>query len=119
MKLNGADALIGHLKKAANLGDVKQAVKVNTVQLQQKMQRNATFKGHYRNGKFIRPTGTTKRSIIPEFRNDGFEGAVGPQTDYAPFLIYGTRYMSSQDFFRPSFYEQEKKFIADMQRLMR
>ena len=119
MKITGADQLVGALKKAANLDDVKNTIKLNTSEMNGKMVRRASFKGHYQGSRFVKPTGATKRSIQPEFRDKGFTGVTGPQTEYAPYLIYGTRYMESQDFFRPAFKETERQFIRDMQRLMK
>lgn len=112
MQVTGIDQLIGKLKRNANLNDVKNVVKLNTSELQRGMQRRAVFTKGY-------STGTTKRSIKSALSDNGFTGKVGPGTEYSSYLIYGTRYMEAQDFFRPSLFEQRQKFIRDMQRLMK
>ena len=43
----------------------------------------------------------------------------GPTTEYSPYLEYGTRFMSKQPFVKPALEEQEKKFNADMQKLVK
>lgn len=112
IKIKGADDLIDQLKENANLDDVKNTIKVNTVNLTNEMIRAASFTKGYQ-------TGTTKRSIAMELRNDGFSGVTGPKTVYAPYLIYGTRHMNAQDFFRPAYFKYEQLFISDMKRLMK
>ncbi|MED4083872.1 HK97 gp10 family phage protein [Halalkalibacterium halodurans] len=111
MRVTGIKELSAALKKRANLNDVKNVVKINGSELQRNMQRNAVFTKGY-------STGATKRSIGIDITNGGFAAKVGPNTEYSPYLIYGTRYMAAQDFFRPSFYKQKQKFISDMKRLM-
>jgi HK97 gp10 family phage protein len=76
------------------------------------MQSKADFKKGYQ-------TGTTKRSIGIEIKDGGFTAEVGPETEYSPYLEYGTRYMQSQSFVRPSHEEQKEKFKSDMERLVK
>lgn len=119
VKVTGADALINHLKRNATLDDVKKTVRLNGSELERRMKRNAVFKGHYdSSGRFVRPTGETKRSIGLDIKEQGLTANVEPTTHYAPYLEYGTRFMSSQPFVKPSFATQEKIFIKDMRRLM-
>lgn len=112
MKLKGTGDLIAQLKKNTNLDDVKEVVKMNTVELSNEMVKAAVFTKGYQ-------TGATKRSIKPKIEDKGFTGKTGPRTEYAPYLIYGTRLMEAQDFFRPAYYKQREKFIKDMSRLMK
>lgn len=112
MKITGLGPLIGHLKEAATMDDIKEAIKINTVEMSNEMIRNADFTQGY-------STGATKRSIVPDILDNGFTGKAGPQTEYAPFLIYGTRFMAAQDFFRPAFYKTQKQFMDDLNRLMK
>lgn len=112
LELKGLDELIGALKDKANLNDVKNVVKMNGSEMQRKMVRSASFTQGYQ-------TGTTKRSIkyVPE--DNGFTAKVSPGTEYSPYLIYGTRFMAAQDFFRPNFFSQKIQFINDLKRLMK
>ena len=111
------------LLKNATMSDVKEIVKMNTAELQKGMQRNASFNGHYEYQKgekvFVKPTGTTKRSITLDIKSGGLKGLVYPTTNYASYLEYGTRFMSAQPFIKPAFFVQKYKFVKDLSRLMK
>ena len=92
------------LKDNVTLDDVKRVVRTNGSQLQQKMQDKADFKKGYQ-------TGATKESIRLEIVDAGFTAEVGPTTEYAEYLEYGT-----QPFIWPAFNEQVEKFRSDMLR---
>lgn len=124
MKLEwrGAGELSKKLRSNIELDLAKKIVKVNSAELDTKMKQNALFKGHMemRGGKkiFVKPTGQTKRSINTELSNGGLTSTTKPGTEYAPYLEYGTRFMSSQPFVAPSFNVQKEKFKSDMDRLV-
>lgn len=108
LSFKGLADLSKGLKKRANLDDVKEVVRLNGSELQRKTQRDAPV-----------DTGFLKRSIgnTPDY--DWLGVRVGATAEYAPYLVYGTRFMYIQDFFRPNFFEQRDKFIKDMRRLMK
>jgi HK97 gp10 family phage protein len=112
IKIEGLDKLQKSLKENVTLNDVKRVVRHNGAGLQQKMQDKADFKKGYQ-------TGTTKRSIGLEIKDSGFTASVGPETEYSPYLEYGTRYMDAQPFVKPAYDEQKDKFKRDMQKLVR
>ena len=112
IKVEGLEKLEKALKDNVTLDDVKRIVKNNGSQLQRKMQNNADFKKGYQ-------TGTTKRSIGLEMQDGGFTVEVGPETEYSPYVEYGTRYMDAQPFIKPAHEEQKQKFKQDMQRLVK
>ena len=112
IKVEGLEKLEKALRDNVTLDDVKRIVKNNGSQLQRKMQNNADFKKGYQ-------TGTTKRSIGLEIQDGGFTAEVGPETEYSPYLEYGTRYMDAQPFIKPAHEEQKQKFKQDMQRLVK
>lgn len=112
IKVEGIEKLEKKLRKNITLDDVKRVVRVNGSQLQAKMHRNADFKKGYQ-------TGTTKRSIGLELKDGGFTVEVGPETEYSPYLEYGTRYMDAQPFIKPAHDEQKEKFKSDMERLVK
>lgn len=112
IKIEGLDKLEKALRENVTMNDVKKVVRQNGSQLQQKMQQNADFTRGYQ-------TGTTKRSISLNMTDGGFTAEVGATTEYAPYLEYGTRFMDAQPFVRPALEEQEKKFKADMNNLVR
>lgn len=119
--INGLSGLSKKLKESATLNDVKKIVKTNTVELNSAMQKETqnVLTGHWEGGKFVKPTGTTKRSIVILFTDNGLSGHTGPQTEYAPYLIRGTRFMAKRDFFLPPLRQQKAKFKSDLERLMK
>ena len=112
IKIDGLDKLEKKLKKNVTMDDVKRVVKQNGAELQKRMQGKADFKMGYQ-------TGTTKRSIGLEIKDSGLTAESGPETEYAPYLEYGTRFMDAQPFVRPALEEQETQFKSDMQKLVR
>lgn len=112
LKVEGLDELHVAIKGKFDLAATKRVVKQNGSELQQKMQKKADFKKGYQ-------TGTTKRSISLEMKDAGLTAEVGPGTEYAPYLEYGTRFMDAQPFIHPAFNEQKQQFISDMQRLVK
>ena len=112
IKITGLKELQKALKDNVTMDDVKRVVKHNGQQLQQNMQDKADFKMGYQ-------TGTTKRSISLEMLDRGMTAEVGPETEYSPYLEYGTRFMDAQPFVHPAHDEQSEKFKRDMQKLVR
>ena len=112
ISITGLDKLEKALKENVTMNDVKRVVRTNGAQLQRLMQSNADFTQGYQ-------TGATKRSIGLEITDGGFTAEVGPETEYSPYLEYGTRFMNAQPFVKPSLDEQERKFKSDMAKLVR
>ena len=112
LEITGLDKLEKRLKANATLNDVKKVVRTHGAQLQRKMQAKADFTKGY-------ATGTTKRSIGLEIQDSGFTASVGPETEYSPYLEYGTRFMDAQPFVKPAYDEQKEKFERDMKKLTR
>lgn len=112
LHIEGLEELQAALKKNVTLNDVKRVVRHHGAELQERMQDKADFKMGYQ-------TGQTKRSIGLEIKDSGFAAEVGPETEYSPYLEYGTRFMDAQPFVKPAFDEQKAKFKSDMQKLMR
>ena len=108
MKINGADALIGALKKSANLDDIKNVVKANGSEMQKNAMRKSAV-----------DTGFMKRGIAISFEDGGMTAVVKSTAEYSAFVNYGTRFQSAQPFMTPAFYEQRIKFVSDMKRLMK
>ena len=115
----GIEALKNRLKDLAKMEDVKQVVKVNGAELNENMINNAEFRGHFEGKKWVEPTRTTKKSIVLLLKDDGLTAEVGPHTEYAPYLEWGTRFMPAQMFAYPAFVAQKQQFIKDLQRLVK
>lgn len=112
IKVTGLDNLEKRLKGTANMNDVKRVVMSNGAELQRKMQRQADFSKGYQ-------TGTTKRSIGLEIKDNGFTASVGPETEYSQYLEYGTRFMDAQPFVKPALDDQEQQFLSDIKKILK
>lgn len=112
IKIDGLEELEKKLKANATLNDVKRVVRQNGTELQKKIQAKADFKKGYQ-------TGTTKRSVGLEIKDSGLTADSGPETEYSPYVEYGTRFMEAQPFVRPALEEQAAQFKSDLQKLVR
>lgn len=112
IKFEGLYELQKGLKKNITLDHVKDIVKQNGAEMQERMQEKADFKKGYQ-------TGTTKRSIGLDIVDAGLTADVAPTTEYSPYLEFSTRFMEAQPFVRPSFEEQVEIFKKDMAKLVK
>lgn len=103
IQIEGLEKLQKKLIENATLDDVKKIVKQNGSELTAKMVRKASFSKGYQ-------TGQTKRSIRLTIKDGGFTAEVGPETEYSPYVEYGTRFMTAQPFVRPTASIQKKYF---------
>lgn len=111
LKVDGLDKIEKRLRHNAEMSDVKRLVRFHGSSLQRTMQGNADFKKGYQ-------TGQTKRSIGLEIMDSGFTAEVGPETEYSPYLEYGTRFMEAQPFIKPALDEVGPKFHRDLRKLV-
>ena len=111
-KLNGIDGLAKALKRKAGMAAAKSIVKVNTIEMAEKTQQNMA--STYKN-----PTGTTKRSVLPRFRNSSMTGFVAPTTEYFAYVEKGTRFMAPEATLKPAFDTQRPIFISDLRKLVK
>lgn len=112
IKIEGLEELEKKLKENVKMSDVKRVVRQNGAELQKRIQGKADFKMGYQ-------TGTTKRSVGLEIKDEGLTAESAPETEYSPYLEYGTRFMDAQPFVRPALEEQATQFKSDMQKLVR
>ena len=80
------------------------------------------YTGHWewKKGKgrvFVKPTGTTKRSVT--LRKSNFKAEVQPRTKYFPYLEYGTRFMARRPTLGPAFSKVEPQFRGDLEKLFK
>lgn len=109
VKFKGLDKLIREMSevtKAEFESEVKEAVRRNGAEMQQKAQRLVPV-----------DTGNLKRSITLSVVDGGLTAEVETTANYATFVEYGTRFMGAQPYMRPSFDQQEPTFNEDMERL--
>lgn len=119
IEIDGLEELQKKLKDNVQMDDVKRVVRHHGSELQKGMQEKADFRGHYEGSRFVPATGETKRSISLEMKDSGLTAEVGPETEYSPYVEYGTRFMSAQPFVRPAFNQQKDKFKRDIGKLMK
>ena len=110
--VQGLDTLQKALNDKVMLDDLKKVVRHNGSELQRKIQKNADFDKGYQ-------TGTTKRSVGLEIKDGGLTAESGPETEYSPYVEYGTRFMDAQPFVRPAYEEQKEIFKNDLDKLVR
>ena len=111
----GLNDLHVQITKSMNLDDVKQVIKKNGAELNQKMQKYASPQGAFTKGYSV---GTTRRSITIELSDNGMTATVEPHTDYSQYLEYGTRFMEAEPFVSPAFNDQKEVFLKDMKKIM-
>lgn len=112
VKLVGVEELVGKLKENVTLDDVKKVVKHNGEELTEQMKRQTTkayIKGY--------STGDLAGSIKMIPLKGGMAVEVKAFMDYAPYVEYGTRYMTAEPIVQPSLDVIGPKFINDLKRL--
>lgn len=108
VKIDGFDKLEAKLKRNMDLGAVRTVVRKNGADLQEKAQKNAPV-----------DSGNLKRSIGLDITDNGLTAEVEPAADYAAYVEYGTRFMEAQPYLKPAYDEQKKKFVKDLNELVR
>lgn len=120
MKIEGLTALIQDINSLKATGSqLRAVVQKNGAKLQSKTQDNMlkTYQGHYEGKKFVKPTGTTRRSTTLEIENGGLTAIVAPGTKYFPYLEYGTRFMDARPTLTPAFNMVSQLFESDIKAL--
>ena len=114
ISVKGTDLLTKHLSQIKYLEFARKTVKKHGAKLQSKMKDNATpgkifVKGYSH--------GDTKRSIGLETIDSGLTVVVTPNTEYAAYVEYGTRYMEAEPFVKPALDSVESGFIEDLEKM--
>lgn len=120
-KIEGLSALVQKFNALKYTGSqIRSVVKKNGAELQQQTQKNMLeeYKGHYEGKKFVKPTGTTRRSATVEIKDNGMTAVVAPNTSYFPYLEYGTRFMEARPTLGPAFKRVSPIFIEDIKRII-
>ena len=102
----GITALQKKLQKNADMAEVKQLVREHGSAMQTKAQDIVSV-----------DTGTLKRSIRQDIKDNGLTSEVSANTDYAGYVEWGTRYMNAQPYMRPAYNDQKEKFKKDLDKL--
>ena len=106
LRYKGDKELRNALNKKIRLEAIKHIIKRNGADLQQKAQINAPV-----------DTGTLKRSIVPTIEDNGLTARVKAGAEYAPYVEYGTRYMTAKPYMKPAFFVQKEIFKQDLKKI--
>lgn len=124
--VKGTKELANFLKKNKDLTPVKKIVAKHGASLKKQTQQNMNnlYKGHYEWKKgtgltMVSPTGNTRRSVTNTISNNGLTVTVAPQTEYFPYLEYGTRFMAARPTLHPAFAIESMKFANDLNKLFK
>ena len=93
---------------------VRQVVQKNGDQMNGKMKKNTetAFKKGYSEG-------DTAKSIQTDITDGGMTAEVGPTTEYAYYVEFGTRKMEAEPFVKPAWEEQKEQFKRDLNKLVK
>lgn len=119
VRIDGFDKLEAKLKRNMDLGAVRTVVRKNGADLQTKAQKNAPVGTPQSTGILGYVGGTLKRSVELDITDGGLTAEVEPTADYAAYVEYGTRFMEAQPYLKPAYDEQKKKFVKDLNELVR
>ncbi len=119
VRIDGFDKLEAKLKRNMNLGAVRTVVRKNGADLQTKAQENAPVGTPQSTGIPGYVGGKLKQSIGLDITDGGLTAEVEPTADYAAYVEYGTRFMEAQPYLKPAYDEQKKKFVKDLNELVR
>ena len=119
VRIDGFDKLEAKLKRNMDLGAVRTVVRKNGAELQTKAQKNAPVGTPQSTGIPGYVGGTLKRSVELDITDGGLTAEVEPTADYAAYVEYGTRFMEAQPYLKPAYDEQKKKFVKDLNELVR
>lgn len=106
--ISGIDDLIETIEEAKKMDDVKAIVKNDTAYMANRIAKETPVKSGY-----------LKRSETPSIKDDGMTGEVEAMADYSPYVEYGTRYMYGRFYMKKGHATAAKRFINDMEALVR
>ncbi|MDL4842835.1 HK97-gp10 family putative phage morphogenesis protein [Aquibacillus rhizosphaerae] len=115
MDLDGLDALLANLDRMHDEieDDVDKIVKNNTIEMTKETVKNERqrFDKGYATGYTMRNTKTEKV--------DKLNYRTNVASEHGGYLNYGTRYMDATWFLRDAYFKQRKKFLEDIERLVK
>ena len=108
IEIRGTSKLSKKLRRNATLRDIREIVRMNTIEMNQKAIRNAPVE-----------TGFLKRGITITFYNSGLSGKSKATAEYAGYVEYGTRFMNGRFYMQRAYDSQKRAFKRDLKRLVK
>lgn len=120
IRLEGVDKLKLNLSSEKYRVKANNIVRKNAANLQDKIKTNMSqvYTGHWEGKRFVKPTGATSRSVTIQIIDGGLTAKVGPHTKYAPYLEFGTRFMSKRPAIIPALQTITPLFLQDLKELI-
>ncbi|WP_276421535.1 HK97-gp10 family putative phage morphogenesis protein [Lactococcus garvieae] len=106
--ITGTKVLNKKLRENISLSDLKSVIRMNTAELTREAQYESPI-----------DTSTLERSINMHIEDEGMTGIVEPNTDYAGYVEFGTRFAAAQPYLGPAFKKQSKQFKKDLDRIVK
>lgn len=110
IKINGADKLKKDLREMQKMTLIKEGIKHYTAKMDTEVVRRAYFVKGY-------SVGFTRRSVVPEIKNNRMVGCVKTTSEYSGYVEVGTRFMEAQPFVKPAFELISADFINFLRRI--
>lgn len=97
--------------------DVANVVKQSTAQMYRRARQDAHFGRFKLKNPKQKSTGTLRRSIKMQIKDNGLTGITGPTVNYGGYVENGTRFMRAQPYIQPGFDEVSKDFVDELKKL--
>lgn len=108
IKLEGDRELKAVIKNCKDLSKIKACVSRSGATLHKTAQKDAPV-----------DTGTLRRSIMLEIKDNGMTAEVGPTVHYGLYQEVGTRFMNAHPYLRPALETAGAEFKANIEKIVR
>ncbi len=115
-KIEGMTALVKRLNSLSYTGSqARNVIQKNGAELQKDAQSRMTKSGAYIKGY---STGNTRRSTTLSIEDNGRTAIVAPNSEYFPYVEYGTRFMEAEPTLGPAFSRIAPMFKKDIEDIL-
>lgn len=115
-KIEGMTALVKRLNGLSYTGSqARNVIQKDGAELQKDAQSRMTKSGAYVKGY---STGNTRRSTTLSIEDSGMTAIVAPNSEYFPYVEYGTRFMEAEPTLGPAFRQIAPMFKKDIEDIL-
>lgn len=115
-KIEGMTALVKRLNSLSYTGSqARNVIQKDGAELQKDAQSRMTKSGAYVKGY---STGNTRRSTTLSIEDSGMTAIVAPNSEYFPYVEYGTRFMEAEPTLGPAFRRIAPMFKKDIEDIL-